>query len=96
MISYMHLTKAVLGVIVCPMTKKESEDARNDLKSEFKDTTENCYVEGDLLGYGGSIAVVPFVVPAPKEDFKQYCNAMKDAENEFIKAVQNKLGTLTA
>ena len=91
MISYMHLTKAVLGVIVCPMTKKESEEARNDLNSEFEGMTDNCYVEGNLLGYGGSIAVVPFVVPPTKKDFKQYCEAMKNAEITFIKAIQENL-----
>ena len=96
MISYMHLTEAVLGVIVCPMTKKESEKVRDDLKSEFKDQTDNCYVEGHLLGHGGSIAVVPFVVPAVKEDFKQYCEAMEGAETIFIKAIQEKLGKTTS
>ena len=95
MISYMHLTEAVLGVIVCPMTKKESDVVRTDLKSEFENTTDNCYVEGNLLGYGGSIAVVPFVVPATKKDFKQYCEAMKDAEDNFIAAIQGKLKKLT-
>ena len=83
MISYMHLTKARLGVIVCPMIKNETpeEGNDNDSEDEFLENEKGCYyVEGYMHGHGGSIAVIPFVVPAASSNFEQYYEDMKKAE----------------
>ena len=83
MISYMHLTKANAGVIVCPMMKKDKEDVEKDAKSDFESRAEDRYVEGTLLGHGGRIVVVPFVVPPARNNFEQYCKDMKTAEANY-------------
>ena len=73
MISYLHVTKARLGVFMCPT------------KEGIADLTERPekFLKGELLGYGGEIAVVPFVIPKIGNTFMEFSRRMKAAENDF-------------
>ena len=104
MISYLHLTKAERGVFVCPMTEEEQRGVNDEQEGGNKDTqTANDdlngiedgerYMEGELLGHGGSIAVVPFIVSSSNCDsFKQYCDNMVNSESEYCERLLKVIG----
>ena len=97
MISYLHLTKAERGVFVCPMTEEEQENVNEDPQTDNDDLNGiddgERYMEGVLLGHGGSIAVVPFIVsPSNCDSFKQYCDNMVNSESEYCERLLKVIG----
>lgn len=92
MISYLHLTQAKQGIFVCPMTENDLKDVNGEQNVEEKleaDKDGSCYVEGELLGHGGTISVLPFTVPKSGEhDFGSFSAKMKEAEESFCGLVK--------
>lgn len=87
MISYLHLTKAKQGIFACPMTESDLDNIKAEQDSEDKldSNGSSCYVEGELLGYGGTISVLPFTVPeSGTDDFKSFCKRMNESEEVFL------------
>lgn len=92
MISYLHLTKAKLGVFICPLSPDEKKQVSTDSSEEedFEHVDDNYYREGLLLGCGGEIAVVPFSVPSSKDcDFGKYGDRMKAEEDHFCNTLKS-------
>ena len=97
MISYLHLTGARLGLFVCPMSNDETDSVDKQIKENHEDElycSENSegkyYLEGELLGHGGKIAVVPFSVPSSNENgFVQFGESMENAEKDFCEKLNS-------
>lgn len=97
MISYLHLTGARLGLFVCPMSNAETDSVDKQIKENHEDElycSENSegkyYLEGELLGHGGKIAVVPFSVPSSNENgFVQFGESMENAEKDFCEKLNS-------
>ena len=92
MISYLHLTKAKLGVFICPLSPDEKKQVSTGSSEEedFEHVDDNYYREGSLLGHGGEIAVVPFSVPSSKNcDFCAYGDQMKAEEKHFCDTLKS-------
>ena len=92
MISYLHLTKAKLGVFICPMLPDEKGKiiAGSSDDDDFEQLDGNHYREGALLGHGGEIAVVPFSVPSSKNcDFGAYGDQIRAEEKHFCDTLKS-------
>ncbi len=67
LISYMHVMNVPIGVFLCPTLKGKTKYG----------------MDGELNGLGGRIGVLPLKIPQGKVRFEDFCEAIRQEEQEF-------------
>ena len=82
-ISYMYVKKSMIGGFIVP---SDSEDYR----AKWTEI-------GQLNGYGGKVNIWTLSIPQKTDNFKEFCNRMKENENmmlELIEIVEKELAEM--
>ena len=82
MISYMHVLKKDFGYLLYPFTPKNNSSENDSDEKKLK----------TLNGFGGQMGTIDFILPDASEcEWGEYCNQMKNAEENFCKEVEKNI-----